>query len=171
MNQTVIPLSSANDNSIDNTKRAIAGVTEFISFVVPVFNEQESLPLFHAELLSFLDQNQFAKFEVVYVNDGSLDGSRQTLQSIAVNDKRVCVVNLSRNFGKEVALTAGLDHATGEAAVLIDADLQHPLHVGPRLHPTLAKRLGCRLCGPKKTANKTYCEKLPRACSILLFPI
>lgn len=98
---------------------------ECLSVVVPAFNEAEGLPHFHDRLSAVL-QDLPLQAEIVYVNDGSKDATLDVMHSIAVNDGRVAIVNLSRNFGKEIALTAGLDHARGDAVVVIDADLQDP---------------------------------------------
>lgn len=98
---------------------------ECLSVVVPAFNEAEGLPHFHDRLSAVL-QDLPLQAEIVYVNDGSKDATLDIMHSIAVNDGRVAIVNLSRNFGKEIALTAGLDHARGDAVVVIDADLQDP---------------------------------------------
>ncbi len=96
-----------------------------LSVVVPVYNESAVLPAFHARLQQVLDGLPLSS-EVVYVDDGSCDGSAAVLRRLRVGDPRVAVITLSRNFGKEAALTAGLDHASGDAVVVIDADLQDP---------------------------------------------
>ena len=104
-----------------------------LSVVVPAYNEQEVLPEFHRRLAAALADIGMA-WEVVYVNDGSRDTTLAVMLGLQATDPRVAVVNLSRNFGKEIALTAGLDHARGsEAIIVIDADLQDP----PELIPTL----------------------------------
>lgn len=104
-----------------------------LSVVVPCFNEQEVLPEFHPRLAAAMEGIGLS-WEVVYVNDGSRDGTLPLMESLAAGDGRVAVVNLSRNFGKEIALTAGLDHAAcTEAVIVIDADLQDPPEVIPRL--------------------------------------
>jgi glycosyltransferase involved in cell wall biosynthesis len=104
-----------------------------LSVVVPCFGEEEVLPAFHARLAAAMAGIGLS-WEVVYVNDGSRDGTLDVMRGLATEDGRVAVLNLSRNFGKEIALTAGLDHAAGEAAVVvIDADLQDP----PELIPAL----------------------------------
>jgi glycosyltransferase involved in cell wall biosynthesis len=103
-----------------------------LSVVVPTYNEREVLPEFNRRLgaaLASLDMDG----EIVYVNDGSADGTREVLDALAEADARVGVLHLSRNFGKEVALTAGLDHAGGDAVVVIDADLQDPPELIPKL--------------------------------------
>ena len=104
-----------------------------LSVVVPAYNEQEVLPEFHRRLAAALADIGMA-WEVVYVNDGSRDTTLAVMLGLQATDPRVAVVNLSRNFGKEIALTAGIDHARGsEAIIVIDADLQDP----PELIPTL----------------------------------
>jgi glycosyltransferase involved in cell wall biosynthesis len=104
-----------------------------ISVVVPAYNEQEVLPAFQARIIPVMEQIGLP-FEIVYVNDGSRDGTLEIMLGMQATDPRVAVVNLSRNFGKEIALTAGLDHAAGsEAVVVIDADLQDPPEVIPDL--------------------------------------
>ncbi len=106
-----------------------------LSVVVPAYNEQEVLPEFHRRLCGVLAQLE-GGCEIVYVNDGSRDNTLAVLHELRRDDARVSIVDLSRNFGKEIALTAGLDHARGAAAVAIDADLQDP----PELIPELVKQ-------------------------------
>lgn len=104
-----------------------------VSIVVPAFNEIEVLPAFHRRLSDVMGRTSLS-WEVVYVNDGSTDGTLAALEVLCTTDPRVALVNLSRNFGKEIALTAGLDHARGtEAIVVIDVDLQDPPEVIPLL--------------------------------------
>jgi glycosyltransferase involved in cell wall biosynthesis len=103
-----------------------------ISVVVPAYNEAKVLPEFHRRLAGVLDSLGTAS-EVVYVNDGSTDETLSVLQRLRASDKRVAIVDLSRNFGKEIALTAGLDHAVGDAVVVVDADLQDPPELIPEL--------------------------------------
>ena len=103
-----------------------------LSVLVPVYNEIDVLPEFHRRMTAVL-RACVATYEVVYVNDGSSDGSLQWLQQLCADDPDVALVDLSRNFGKEVAMAAGLDHVRGEAVVVIDADLQDPPELIPRL--------------------------------------
>ena len=103
--------------------------SRLISFVIPVFNEAGGLLQFYRQFCDWLQTNEVSNVEFVFVNDGSTDGSLAILQSIAASDPKVTVVQLSRNFGKEIALTAGLDQAKGDAVIPIDADLQHPFEV------------------------------------------
>lgn len=95
-----------------------------VSVVVPVFNEVDNLPLLHRALSATMCSEGW-DYEVVYVNDGSTDGSTELLDSIASNDRRTTVVHLRRNFGQTAAISAGLDEADGEIVATIDADLQN----------------------------------------------
>ena len=100
-----------------------------ISIVIPVFNEQAGIEEFHYNIIApeIEKLQDKSNFSIVYVNDGSRDDSLKLLQSIASKDDRVSVVSLSRNFGKEIATTAGIHAASGsDAVVCLDADGQHP---------------------------------------------
>ena len=101
------------------------------SVVIPVFDEAEVLPEFHRRLSAVMDP--LGMWEAVYINDGSRDASLRLLETLHCTDAHVAIVNLSRNFGKEIATTAGLAHARGEAVIVIDSDLQDPPEVIPAL--------------------------------------
>ena len=105
-----------------------------LSVVIPVYNEQEVLLQFHERLSAVLNKLSMA-IEIIYVNDGSQDDTLAIIDSLYRDDNRVALVDLSRNFGKEIALTAGLHKARGEAVIVIDADLQDP----PELIPDLIR--------------------------------
>jgi polyisoprenyl-phosphate glycosyltransferase len=94
-----------------------------LSVVAPVYNEEATINEFYTRVCSALEG---LNFELVLVDDGSSDGSTASLDQLATHDPRVRVVYLSRNFGHQTALTAGLDHARGDAVVMLDADLQDP---------------------------------------------
>lgn len=98
------------------------------SIVAPVFNEEETIPHFYARVVAVMEQLQ-EPFELVLINDGSRDNSYQILQSLHRQDARVRVIDFSRNFGHQVAISAGLDYAQGQAVVIIDSDLQDPPEV------------------------------------------
>ena len=106
--------------------------TEILSVIVPAYNEQEVLPEFHRRVTSVL-QSLALDYEIVYVNDGSKDKTLELLQELQSDDRNTAIVDLSRNFGKEIALTAGLDYARGDAVIVIDADLQDPPELIPEL--------------------------------------
>ena len=103
-----------------------------VSIVVPMLNEQECLPRLHEELSRCCDSSLF-EFEFIFVDDGSTDETPNVLSELREQDSRVRFVLLSRNFGHQAALTAGLDIALGEAVIMMDGDLQHPPDVIPRL--------------------------------------
>ena len=104
-----------------------------VSVIVPCYNEQEGLLECHRQLTEVLDAACGESYEIVYVNDGSKDGTEEILRSIHSASPLVRVVMLSRNFGHQAAVTAGLTAATGQCAVIIDADLQDPPPVIPRM--------------------------------------
>jgi glycosyltransferase involved in cell wall biosynthesis len=106
------------------------------SVVVPVYNEQEVLPEFYERLQQTLSQLH-GPAEVVFVNDGSIDGTVALLKALVAQDKRVRLVSLSRNFGHQVAVTAGLAYTEGETVAIIDGDLQDP----PELLPAFFQKL------------------------------
>jgi glycosyltransferase involved in cell wall biosynthesis len=97
-----------------------------ISVVVPCYNEEPVIRETHGRLVSVLEQLEPDEFEIIYVNDGSRDHTLPLLEELQAQDTRVRVLSFSRNFGHQIAVTAGLDNAKGDAVVLIDADLQDP---------------------------------------------
>lgn len=103
-----------------------------LSVAVPVFNEQENIPELYRRLVAALD-GCVASFEIVFVDDGSRDATWTLVQELAARDGRVRGLRFSRNFGHQMAFAAGLDHARGEAVVIMDADLQDPPEVIPEL--------------------------------------
>jgi len=103
-----------------------------ISLVVPVFNEEDAIPIFYKTVREFEDLQQY-EVEIVFINDGSKDATESIIRSLAIADPLVVALSFTRNFGKEPALFAGLDHATGEAVIPIDVDLQDPINVIPHL--------------------------------------
>jgi len=134
MNSATAPTSTVHeDASVVDLNSSDA--RPMLSIVVPVYNEEDVLAEFHQRTTHVLDEIG-ASTEILYVNDGSRDRSLAMLYELQEADPRVSVINLSRNFGKEIALTAGLDHSRGAAIVVIDADLQDP----PELIPALIGR-------------------------------
>lgn len=99
-----------------------------VSLVIPVHNELGNLEWHHDKIVSFFAKRNL-RYEIIYVDDGSDDGSLETIRKIATSDADVQFIGLSRNFGKEAATTAGLQQSSGDAAVLIDADGQHPVEL------------------------------------------
>lgn len=103
-----------------------------LSVVVPAYNEEDVLPIFHNRLIAALADVE-GGWEVVYVNDGSKDGTLRVLKDLQDGNSAVGIAALSRNFGKEAAMSAGLKLARGEAVILIDSDLQDPPELIPRM--------------------------------------
>jgi polyisoprenyl-phosphate glycosyltransferase len=119
-------------DQLEATGSALPGDRPTLSVVVPAYDEEEVLPLFHERLVAVLARLDLDA-EIIYVDDGSRDGTARVIEGLRERDARVALVGLSRNFGKEIALSAGLDHARGDAVVVIDADLQDPPEFIPRL--------------------------------------
>ncbi len=101
-----------------------------ISLVVPVFNEEEAIPVFYAAVKEKLSQYEV---EIVFINDGSLDSTEHVISSLASEDPSIKAISFTRNFGKEPALFAGIEAATGDAVIPIDVDLQDPIEVIPEM--------------------------------------
>mgnify|MGYP000850313239 CR=1 FL=1 len=106
---------------------------KLLTILIPAYNEQEVLPQLFPRLDALAKTVDAYEFEFLFVNDGSTDETLSLLQAKAKNDSRISYVNLSRNFGKEVAMLAGFDHARGDATVIIDADLQDPPELIPEM--------------------------------------
>ena len=100
-----------------------------VSIIVPAYNEEASLQAFYDSMSKTMDELSDYDFELLFVNDGSRDGTQSIIEQLAEKDNRVAFVQLSRNFGKEAAMLAGFDHSTGHCSVVMDADLQHPPYV------------------------------------------
>lgn len=104
-----------------------------ISLLIPAYNEQEVLRHLYERLNKLAGQTPHYDFEFLFINDGSRDKTLEIIKGYAESDSRIAYVNLSRNFGKETAMLAGLDHVTGDATVIIDADLQDPPELIPQM--------------------------------------
>ncbi|MCK4692106.1 MAG: glycosyltransferase family 2 protein, partial [Anaerolineales bacterium] len=98
------------------------------SVAIPVYNEVESLPELYPRICAVMD-DLGESWELILIDDGSSDGSTNIIRSLAANDERVQPVFFARNFGHQIAITAGLDHSRGQAVVIMDADLQDPPEV------------------------------------------
>lgn len=101
-------------------------MTRTVAIVVPCFNEAEVLPQFHRELTRILDCLSMFTFQILFVDDGSTDGTLERLMKLSRSDRRVQVASLARNFGHQTALTAGLSLVDADAVITMDCDLQHP---------------------------------------------
>ncbi len=112
---------------------------EKLTTVVPCYNEEEALPYFQKELDRVSREMPQVEFEILYINDGSSDKSLSVIKQLAQTDKRIKYISFSRNFGKEAAIYAGLKHATGDYAAIIDADLQDPPALLPQMYAAIVE--------------------------------
>ena len=112
---------------------------DLISIVIPCFNEQEMVPIFYDEMQKIMAATQIVDFELIYINDGSLDGTLERMRALAKIDDRVRYLSFSRNFGKEAAMYAGLQHTAGDYVAVMDVDLQDPPDLLPVMYKTLKK--------------------------------
>jgi polyisoprenyl-phosphate glycosyltransferase len=106
--------------------------TPTLSIVVPVYNEATNIRPLHAAVTAELDKLRLP-YEIIFVNDGSRDDSKAVVRAVCAEDERVKLVSLSRNFGHQLAVTAGVEHACGQAVICMDADLQHPPELIPQM--------------------------------------
>ena len=129
---------------------------KLVSIVVPCYNEEKVLPLFYAEITKVMSQMQEKypelDFELLFINDGSKDGTLQEFRKMAKMDHRVRYVSFSRNFGKEAGMYAGLQHAKGDYVVIMDADLQHPPALIPHMIESVNNGHDC--CAAYRTSRK-----------------
>jgi polyisoprenyl-phosphate glycosyltransferase len=152
---------------------------KIISIVVPIYNEEKNINLFYQALVKALALALDFDFEIIFVNDGSADQSSSVIEQLAQTDSRIKYFEFSRNFGKEIATTAGLNNAQGEAAIMIDADLQHP----PALIPELIAKwqngaevvIGVRKTNKgeglvKKIGSKLFYEIINRISDVKIVP-
>ena len=96
-----------------------------ISIIIPVYNESKNIPLIKDEIVSIFSHISY-DYEIIFVNDGSKDDSQDVIDNLTKTDKNIKSIEFSRNFGKEIATSAGLQYSSGDAVIIIDADLQHP---------------------------------------------
>ncbi|MDB4942578.1 MAG: hypothetical protein JWP97_2112 [Labilithrix sp.] len=129
------------------------------SVVIPLYNEQGNVQPLHAELTRVTDALAGATWEFVFVDDGSTDDSLLVLAALAEADPRVKVIALARNFGKEVALTAGVTYARGDCVVTMDADLQHPPALLPDLLAKWREGADVVVATRRATARKTFVRR------------
>ncbi len=106
---------------------------KLVSILVPAYNEEEVLNMLYERLKKIIDSNTKYNFEILFINDGSKDNTLKIIKELRSKDSNVCYLNLSRNFGKETAMIAGLDYVKGDCVIIIDADLQDPPELIPQM--------------------------------------
>ncbi|MDH5217958.1 MAG: glycosyltransferase family 2 protein, partial [Gammaproteobacteria bacterium] len=104
----------------------------FVSFIIPVFNEEKVIRLFYDELVRVISRIHI-EYEIVFVDDGSIDNTWNILESLQSHDNNVRLIGLSRNFGHQAAMLAGIENARGECVITMDGDLEHPPEIIPQL--------------------------------------
>lgn len=108
-----------------------------ISIIIPCYNEEEAIPLYYEEMLKVMKEMKKVEFELLFTNDGSSDKTLDILRELAKKDKRVRYISMSRNFGKEASIWAGLEHVTGDYVATMDVDLQDPPSLLPEMYQSL----------------------------------
>lgn len=147
-----------------------------ISVIVPCYNEEEVLPLFHKEVTQELNKIENIDYELVFINDGSNDHTMDILRLLAKQDSHCLYFSFSRNFGKESAMFAGLQQATGDYCVIMDADLQHPPKLLKPMYDALSKE-GYDCCAGKRMdregegkirnlLSKTFYKVIQKMCKL-----
>ncbi|MBQ2873647.1 MAG: glycosyltransferase family 2 protein [Bacilli bacterium] len=125
-----------------------------ISIIVPSYNEEQAIPFFYEEINKISEQLKKVNFEFIFVNDGSKDKTIEVIKEYAKKDKRVKYVNFSRNFGKEAAMYAGLEHSTGDYIAIMDADLQDPPTLLPEMLNFLEENTDYDCVGTRRVTRK-----------------
>jgi dolichol-phosphate mannosyltransferase len=105
---------------------------KLISIIIPAYNEEKNIPLVYAALQDIFKKCQNYSFEILFINDGSKDGTILEIEKLAQQDQGVKYLDFARNFGKEIATTAGINNCKGDACIMVDADLQHPIELIPQ---------------------------------------
>jgi glycosyltransferase involved in cell wall biosynthesis len=130
-----------------------------LSVVLPVFNERELLPTLHRRLTDVLAASGI-RYEIIFVNDGSTDGSWDTILEATRTDARAKALDLSRNFGHQVAITAGLEATRGDAVVVMDSDLQDPPEVIPELYEKFLEGFDVVYAQRRRREGETWLKKI-----------
>ena len=124
-----------------------------ISVIVPCFNEEQMIDIFYSEISKVTLDIKDAEFEILFVDDGSRDSTYDKLCALADKDSCVRYISFSKNFGKEAAMLAGINHATGDYVVVMDADLQHPPSLIPKMY-SIVKSGSCDCVATRRTTRK-----------------
>ena len=104
-----------------------------VSIIFPTYNEEASIDLLYNSMVKVMTDNSRYEWEFLIINDGSSDNTLNAVKELHQKDNRFCYLDLSRNYGKEIAMMAGFDYATGDAVIIMDADMQHPISVIPEM--------------------------------------
>ncbi|MFC1898071.1 glycosyltransferase family 2 protein [Candidatus Cloacimonadota bacterium] len=132
-----------------------------LSIIIPCFNEEAVIEKTHKRVLAVLSNNNIESYEIVYINDGSKDRTFEILTSFSADNSKIKIIDLSRNFGHQAALSAGIHNCSGDIAIIIDADLQDPPELIPELIETYQKeKCNVVYCVRKKRIGETWLKKI-----------
>ncbi|HIT37791.1 MAG TPA: glycosyltransferase family 2 protein [Candidatus Onthousia faecipullorum] len=127
-----------------------------ISIIVPCYNEEEAIPLFYKEVNKVMRKMKEVKFELLFINDGSIDNTLKEVKELAKSNKEVKYISFSRNFGKEAAMMAGLDYASGDYIAIMDVDLQDPPEMLEEMYNIIKNNEEIDCVGLKTDEHKEY---------------
>ena len=130
-----------------------------ITILVPAYNEEEALPFLYERVSKIMDEMKNYEFELLFVNDGSKDNTLNEIKELRIKDKRISYVDFSRNFGKEIGMIAGLDYATGDCVIIMDADLQDPPELIPQMVELWEQGYDDVYAQRKSRAGETWLKK------------
>ena len=130
-----------------------------ITILVPAYNEEEALPFLYERVSKIMDEMKKYEFELLFVNDGSKDNTLNEIKELRKKDKRISYVDFSRNFGKEIGMIAGLDYATGDCVIIMDADLQDPPELIPKMVELWEQGYDDVYAQRKSRAGETWLKK------------
>ena len=130
-----------------------------ITILIPAYNEQESLPFLYERVSKIMNEMNNYEFELLFVNDGSKDNTIKEIKELRKKDSRISYVDFSRNFGKEIAMIAGLDYATGDCVIIMDADLQDPPELIPQMVELWEQGYDDVYAKRKSRAGETWLKK------------
>jgi polyisoprenyl-phosphate glycosyltransferase len=133
---------------------------KLVSIVVSAYNEEGNVSELYKRLVENLKKIRKIDYEILFINDGSTDQTLPQLKMIAIKDTKVKIIDLARNFGHEIAMTAGMDHAKGDAVLFMDADLQHPPEVVPKIIDKWLDGYGIVLTKITNNEDKSYFRNL-----------
>lgn len=130
-----------------------------ITILIPAYNEQEALPFLYERVSKIMNEMNNYEFELLFVNDGSKDNTIKEIKELREKDNRISYVDFSRNFGKEIAMIAGLDYATGDCVIIMDADLQDPPELIPQMVELWEQGYDDVYAKRKSRAGETWLKK------------
>lgn len=135
-------------------------MSKLLSIIIPIYNEEQIIPELYKRL-SESAQKITSDYELIFINDGSKDLSLLELIKISDQDKKVFFINFSKNFGHQIAVTAGIDHCNGDAVVIIDGDLQDPPELIPEMYKKHKEGYEVVYAQREKREGETYFKKKP----------